>query len=127
MGNGQSRVHPLFRRFEARPGCNDVSMVWSAVRPKRRRPSVGVAPADQCEVSGIDGEAVPGRDGIGQALKVVDRDVNGQSTHLAGQVMVLHMIREVENGWPVAQVHVMDESRLLERIDRPIHRRDVDR
>lgn len=64
---------------------------------------------------------------IRQALKVIDRDVDGQTTDLARQVMVLHMIREVEHGGPVAQMHVVDQTRLLERIDRPVHRRNVDR
>jgi hypothetical protein len=88
---------------------------------------MGAAPADQGEVGGVDREPVPGGNGFGEALEIVEGDVDREPTDLAGQVMVLQVVGEVEDRRTMAKVNVVDQPGLFERVDRAIDRRDVDR
>ena len=84
--------------------------------------SVGAAPADQREMGGVDGESVPGRDRIGQAVQIVERDVDRETADFTREMVVLDMVGEMQHGRTVTQMDMMHQSGLLERVDRPIHR-----
>ena len=88
---------------------------------------MGAAPADEGEVGGIDREPMSSRHGLGETLKIVERDVDREPTDLTGEVMVLDMIGEGKHRRAVAQMDVVYQSRLLESVDRAIDRRNVDR
>ena len=78
-------------------------------------------------MTGVDREAMSLRHRPRQLLQFADSDVDRQTAHLARQVVVLDVIGQMQHRRAVAEVNVMEHPGLFQRVDRPIHRRDVDR
>lgn len=59
--------------------------------------------------------------------EVALRDGDGASTVAADEVLMTTLLGEVIHRWALAEVSVADDSRLLERLERSIDRRSIER
>lgn len=87
-----------------------------------------VAPA-----AGYDGEMHGGRfvavpvEQLGQRPQLVQGNVGGAAALLTHEVMMMTLTRQVDHTRSLAEVDVVGDTRLLEGVDRPVDRRQVDR
>lgn len=73
---------------------------------------------------GVDLEAGLGPEPVLDILQDVVRQLDHDAACLAHGVM-MHPVGEVVHGSTMAEVHVHHDAELLERLERPVHRRQV--